>query len=415
LLVTIAVSSVRAPLGAGRPGASRMPLSARRRRASALVALLALCSPPLASSAAEHLPGWHGDTYLSAGATKLFRGGAAASSARAADSADGVGSASARLASASASASASDRLPALDPLDDPEDADGGGLPAPGTIHVDPSRVQHLSWSPRAYLYRGFLRRAECEYIVQNSTPRLKKSTVVDNETGKSVDSTIRTSEGTFFSRQQDEVIADIERRIAEWSHVPVDNGEGIQVLRYRVGQEYRPHMDAFSDAFNQAEDKGGQRVATVLMYLTDVEEGGETVFPYTTEKPHAGDAEWSECARKGVAVKPRAGDALLFFSMDNARTLDQKSTHAGCPVIRGEKWSATKWMHVGSFAKGHKMDFGDPSVCDDENENCEEWASKGECENNPNYMTGLPKEDGFCMRACGKCPEGSKRAPGKGG
>ena len=85
------------------------------------------------------------------------------------------------------------------------------------------------------------------------------------------------------------MIADIGRRDREWSHVPVDNGEGIQVPRYRVGQEYRPHMDAFSDAFNQAEDKGGQRVATVLMYLTDVEEGSEAVFPYTRgEAPRGG-------------------------------------------------------------------------------------------------------------------------------
>lgn len=163
--------------------------------------------------------------------------------------------------------------------DDAEEGDG--LPALNTIHVDPSRVIHLSWAPRAYLYRGFLRKAECDYIVEHAKPKMEKSTVVDSKTGKSVPSTIRTSDGMFFARQHDDVIADIERRIAEWTHVPVENGEGIQVLRYQVGQKYDEHMDAFHDKFNVGEDKGGQRVATVLMYLSDVEQGGETVFPHS--------------------------------------------------------------------------------------------------------------------------------------
>ena len=351
-----------------------------RRASVALFALLAVAcldAPALARGVEDdedRLPGWRGESYLSSGATQRLRGalGDVASVA--------------------------------------DDEDTGGLPAPNTIHVDPSRVTTLSSSPRAYVYRGFLRRAECDYIVQNSRERLQKSTVVDNDTGKSVPSSIRTSEGTFFSRAADDVIADIERRIAEWSHVPEDHGEGIQVLRYAVGQKYGPHMDAFHDAFNADESKGGQRLATVLMYLNDVEEGGETVFPETTEKPHANDPGWSDCARKGVAVKPRKGDALLFFSMDEARQLDWKSTHAGCPVIKGEKWSATKWMHVGPVEYGHKMKFPE-GVCDDEDDKCEGWANAGECEKNPAYMIGNKNEDGFCMRSCGKCPEGTKPYP----
>lgn len=56
-----------------------------------------------------------------------------------------------------------------------------------------------------------------------------------------------------------------------------DNGEDIQVLRYEHGQKYDPHYDYFSDKVNIA--RGGHRVATVLMYLTNVTKGGETVFP----------------------------------------------------------------------------------------------------------------------------------------
>ena len=370
----------------------------RRSGAAAFVLLLACLDGRGARAAGDavRLPGWQNGVYLSSGATQRLRG------------ASGVGGGSAGggvNAGALASTTASTTAAAVGAVSDSEDT--GGLPVPDTIHVDPSKVTQLSWEPRAYLYRGFLRSAECDYIIQTSAPQLRKSTVVDNDTGKSVPSAIRTSDGSFIARGADETIADIERRIAEWSHVPVEHGEGIQVLRYEKGQKYEAHMDAFHDAFNQDDSKGGQRVATVLMYLSDVEEGGETVFPYTKEKPHADDDAFSECAKRGVAVKPRRGDALLFWSMDVGGKLDVKSTHAGCPVSKGVKWSATKWMHVGAFAVGHKSPFP-PGVCDDEEEKCGAWASAGECEKNPAYMVGPPHEDGHCMRSCGRCPAGSR-------
>ena len=287
-------------------------------------------------------------------------------------------------------------------------ADTGGLPVVGSIHTDKSRIVKLSEKPRAYLYRGFLRQAECDYIKERAKPKLEKSTVVDNKTGQSVPSNIRTSDGMFFDRHEDDIIEDIERRIAEWTNVPWENGEGIQVLRYEIGQKYEPHLDAFSDKFNTEESKGGQRMATVLMYLSDVEEGGETVFPRSVDKPHKGDPNWSECAQRGVAVKARKGDALLFWSLDIDSNVDELSLHGGCPVIKGTKWSATKWMHLKSFDAANSFKFPE-GVCDDVNEQCEGWASTGECEKNPKYMIGNGKTDGYCLRACGKCPPGSKR------
>ena len=170
-------------------------------------------------------------------------------------------------------------------------ADTGGLPVVGSIHTDGSRIVKLSEKPKAYLYRGFLRQAECDYIKERAKPKLEKSTVVDNKAERSVPSNIRTSDGMFFDRHEDDIIEDIERRIAEWTNVPWENGEGIQVLRStRVGQKYEP-LDAFSDKFNTEESKGGQRMATVLMYLSDVEEGGETVFPRSAGQAAQGGPE----------------------------------------------------------------------------------------------------------------------------
>ncbi|KAL7128227.1 hypothetical protein ABFS83_14G301700 [Erythranthe nasuta] len=207
----------------------------------------------------------------------------------------------------------------------------------------------LSWEPRAFVYHNFLSKEECEYLINLARPHMVKSTVVDSKTGKSKDSRVRTSSGMFLRRGRDKVIKDIEKRIADYTFIPAEHGEGLQVLHYEVGQKYEPHYDYFLDDFNTK--NGGQRIATVLMYLSDVEEGGETIFPAAKGNFSTvpGWNEKSECAKRGLAVKPKMGDALLFWSMRPDATLDPTSLHGGCPVIVGNKWSSTKWMHVGEY------------------------------------------------------------------
>lgn len=280
-----------------------------------------------------------------------------------------------------------------------------GIPPPGVLHPVPSRIEQVSWAPRAYLYHNFLTSAECDYMIQKATPKMQKSTVVDNRTGKSIDSQIRTSSGMFFRRGEDPVIEEVERRIAEFSMIPAENGEGIQMLHYEIGQKYEAHYDYFHDAVNSAPEKGGQRIATVLMYLSDIEEGGETVFPSGKGVEGLEKREdWSACAKRGAAVHPKKGDALLFFSLDLNQQLDTHSLHASCPVILGNKWSATKWMHVAKFGIGGAKKArkpGDP--CQDENKMCASWAAAGECKKNPDFMIGTSDSDGQCLKACNEC------------
>ncbi|PHT56446.1 Prolyl 4-hydroxylase 5 [Capsicum baccatum] len=210
-------------------------------------------------------------------------------------------------------------------------------------------VEVISLEPRAYIYHNFLSKEECEYLISLSKPHMQKSSVVDSSTGKSMDSRVRTSSGTFLARGRDKVIRDIEKRLADFTFIPVEHGEGLQVLHYEVGQKYEPHYDYFLDEFNTK--NGGQRIATVLMYLSDVEEGGETVFP--AAKGNYSAVPWwnelSECGKGGLSVKPKMGDALLFWSMKPDASLDPSSLHGGCPVIKGNKWSSTKWMRVHEY------------------------------------------------------------------
>ncbi|OAE21213.1 hypothetical protein AXG93_4012s1440 [Marchantia polymorpha subsp. ruderalis] len=350
--------------------------------------------------------------------------------------------------------------------------------------VEPPKVIALSWRPRAFLYKGFLTDEECDHIIMLARNKLKKSMVADNESGKSVESEIRTSSGMFLSKAQgsfpeftgvdleskadaffgDEVVKRVEDKIAAWTFLPhgmlqylewespwfklpvecnlgfmdslpihnrledgepvlasqerlnlkdpisefdmlykltkivkeYENGEAIQVLRYEYGQKYEPHYDYFQDKYNQV--LGGHRVATVLMYLSDVIKGGETVFPSAETKQFKDDT-WSECGKRGIGVKPQKGDALLFYSLHPDGSPDESSLHAGCPVIEGEKWSATKWIHVGSFEKPIRS----VTDCEDENDLCGEWAAYGECDKNPTYMVGTASEPGRCRKACKVC------------
>lgn len=198
----------------------------------------------------------------------------------------------------------------------------------------------LSWSPRIIVLHSFLSNEECDYLRAVARPRLQISTVVDAKTGKGIKSNVRTSSGMFLSPTERKypMIQAIEKRISVFSQIPAENGELIQVLRYEKDQFYKPHHDYFSDTFNLK--RGGQRIATMLMYLSDDVEGGETYFPMAG----TGDCNCGGKIVKGMSVKPIKGDAVLFWSMGLDGQSDPNSIHGGCEVLSGEKWSATKWM-----------------------------------------------------------------------
>jgi len=264
-------------------------------------------------------------------------------------------------------------------------------PTSSRAMLDPRKIRTISFNaPRAFLYEGFLTEDEAAHVLELSEGRLHKSGVVDAKTGGATMSDVRTSTGTFISRNHDAVVSAIEARIELWAQIPQSHHEAFQVLRYEPGQEYKAHFDYFFH-------KGGMRnnrIATVLLYLTDVEEGGETTFPNTDVPTSRNTSAYSTCGNGGRGVKARRGDALLFWSMKPGGELDSGSSHAGCPVIKGEKWTATKWMHVNPIGapseETHKVFYdGGPRPtldCNDAQDECRSWAEGGECDKNPGFM-----------------------------
>lgn len=185
---------------------------------------------------------------------------------------------------------------------------------------------------------------ECDELIEISKPRLKPSRVVDPTTGEEKMAPGRTSDGTYYSLNENALITRIETRIAEITNYPIENGEGLQVLHYEVGEEYKPHFDYFPS--NKVdEDKGGQRIGTLLIYLNDVPAGGETIFP-----------------KLGLSVTPKKGTALYFHYTNSKDQVDRMSLHSSIPVINGEKWVATKWIRqrkILSFAKKQESLIGE--------------------------------------------------------
>jgi prolyl 4-hydroxylase len=187
--------------------------------------------------------------------------------------------------------------------------------------------------PRVVVFGAFMSDEECDAVREAASPRLARSQTVKTDTGGSEVNQARTSHGMFFGRGENELCQRIESRIATLLNWPVDNGEGLQVLHYQPGAEYKPHYDYFDPAHAGSASilkRGGQRVGTLVMYLNTPACGGSTTFPDV-----------------GLEVRAVKGNAV-FFSYDRPDPAT-RTLHGGSPVVEGEKWVATKWLRQGHF------------------------------------------------------------------
>lgn len=182
--------------------------------------------------------------------------------------------------------------------------------------------------PRVVLFQNFLSAAECDELIRLSRDRMQASHVIDMDSGNTRADAGRTSSGTAFTRGESPLIERIERRIEALLQWPYERGEALQILRYEVGQEYKPHYDYVDPTQPGAAPflaRGGQRVASLVMYLNTPQDGGGTNFP---------DVGLEIAAHQGCAV---------YFSYDRPHPMT-RSRHGGMPVRAGEKWVATKWL-----------------------------------------------------------------------
>ncbi len=221
-------------------------------------------------------------------------------------------------------------LPPAVPVPEPDLGD-----SPLYVDAGDRRVHVLSaqLNPRIVVFGDLLSGEECEALIAQARPRMARSRTVATKTGGEEVNVDRTSDGMFFARAESPLIERIEARVARLLRWPVENGEGLQILHYRPGAEYKPHYDYFDPGEPGTPtilQRGGQRVATLVMYLSEPARGGGTVFP---------DVH--------LEVAPKRGNAV-FFSYERPHP-STRTLHGGSPVVEGEKWIATKWLREREF------------------------------------------------------------------
>ncbi|OMC84025.1 2OG-Fe(II) oxygenase [Viridibacillus sp. FSL H8-0123] len=189
-----------------------------------------------------------------------------------------------------------------------------------TIVTEDREIQIISRleEPLIVVLANVLSNEECEELIEISENKMKRSKI---GVSRKINN-IRTSSGTFL--EESEAVTRIERRIASIMNVPVEHGEGLHILKYTVSQEYKAHYDFFAE---NSEAANNNRISTLVMYLNDVEEGGETFFP-----------------KLNLSVSPKRGMAVYFEYFYQDASLNELTLHGSEPVIKGEKWVATQWI-----------------------------------------------------------------------
>lgn len=174
--------------------------------------------------------------------------------------------------------------------------------------------------PLIVVLGNVLSNEECDELIRLSKDKMKRSKIGTNREVNE----LRTSSSMFLEESENVIVAGIEKRISSIMNIPIEHGEGIQILQYAPGQEYKAHHDFFSSSSKVANNN---RISTLIMYLNDVEEGGETYFP-----------------KLNLSVSPQKGMAVYFEYFYTDQHLNDLTLHGGAPVITGEKWIATQWM-----------------------------------------------------------------------
>lgn len=196
-----------------------------------------------------------------------------------------------------------------------------------TERVKSAPRQMISADPHIEIVQGLFSAEECRYIQLIARPWLEPAMIYAAD-GSGMRDPHRDSDNMAVTPMaEDLVIQAINRCIAEASGTHDGWGEPLHVLRYGPGQQYRPHHDAH--ALGPPEKR---RIATALIYLNDAYEGGETNFPEI-----------------GVTVRGAVGDMLIFHNLMADKMPDPRMTHAGLPIVRGEKWLATRWIRGSDY------------------------------------------------------------------
>uniref|UniRef100_A0A3Q1IFQ1 procollagen-proline 4-dioxygenase n=1 Tax=Anabas testudineus TaxID=64144 RepID=A0A3Q1IFQ1_ANATE len=184
--------------------------------------------------------------------------------------------------------------------------------------------------PRIVRYHDIVTEKEMERVKELAKPRLRRATISNPITGALETAHYRISKSAWLGAFEHPVVDTINQRIEDVTGLDVTTAEDLQVANYGVGGQYEPHFDfGRKDEPDAFEELGtGNRIATWLLYMSDVQAGGATVFTDV-----------------GAAVQPKKGTAVFWYNLHPSGEGDYRTRHAACPVLVGNKWVSNKWIH----------------------------------------------------------------------
>ncbi|XP_063988098.1 prolyl 4-hydroxylase subunit alpha-1 [Diachasmimorpha longicaudata] len=198
------------------------------------------------------------------------------------------------------------------------------------LKIAPFKEEEAYLNPRIVIYHDVIYDDEIETIKRMAQPRFKRATVQNYKTGELEIANYRISKSAWLQEHEHKHVQSVSRRVEHMTSMTVDTAEELQVVNYGIGGHYEPHFDfARREETNAFKSLGtGNRIATVLYYMSDVEQGGGTVFTAIN-----------------ISLWPKKGSAAFWYNLKPNGEGDYKTRHAACPVLTGSKWVANKWLH----------------------------------------------------------------------
>ncbi|OQV24891.1 Prolyl 4-hydroxylase subunit alpha-2 [Hypsibius exemplaris] len=199
--------------------------------------------------------------------------------------------------------------------------------------LQPVKLEVVHVSPDIFILHDVILDSQIERLKKVAATHLQPATLVQSGSDKSgvVETMTRTAKSAFLDEKIDSVIAKINHHIGQMTNLDMEQAEALQIASYGIGGHYTTHYDFFRNPTDpdtkHIQPHLGDRMATVLIYLTDVQAGGATTFPLIN-----------------VTLFPQKGSAAFWFNLHRDGTGDLKTLHEGCPVLAGNKWIANKWI-----------------------------------------------------------------------
>lgn len=178
---------------------------------------------------------------------------------------------------------------------------------------------------------NFLSKDECNELIEYSKGKLEQGEVVDGITGESVVNVDYRSAFTCALSKSSEISKTIFNKVEKFTNISSLQYEIASITHYAVGQQFKLHPDYLNPRDTHDSKSilqyGGNRIGTIIIYLNEVEKGGETLFPWI-----------------GQFIIPKTGKLVHFkYNYSNAE-LNIRTEHASMPVLEGEKYILTIWF-----------------------------------------------------------------------